>query len=256
MIFILGGKGFVGSGYARVCEASGRKYQVIDRGNYASFVGQHCDVLINAAGNSKKFLARQNPVADFDTSVRAVHASLVDFCCDTYVLVSSADVYPDSSSPATTSESQFLEVPEMSPYGFHKYLAELCVRHAAKRWIIARCGGFVGPLMKKNPIYDILHGGPLWLAPESELQYIHTDQAAKIIMDLADRGITKEILNVCGAGVVRLSNVMQWAKREVPIHSGSPRFRCELDLAKASALVDLPTSESVVREFVTQLHQL
>jgi nucleoside-diphosphate-sugar epimerase len=52
MIFILGGRGLVGSAFARVCEASGRPYAILDRGSYADYAGQHCELLINANGNS------------------------------------------------------------------------------------------------------------------------------------------------------------------------------------------------------------
>ena len=42
MVFILGGRGFVGSAYARVCNAAGREFRVIDRENYASLTGRSC----------------------------------------------------------------------------------------------------------------------------------------------------------------------------------------------------------------------
>ena len=57
MIFILGGNGFVGSGLVRACAAQERPYVVLTRENYADYVGQPCDVFINANGNSKKFMA-------------------------------------------------------------------------------------------------------------------------------------------------------------------------------------------------------
>jgi hypothetical protein len=78
MIFILGGNGFIGSGLVRYCEANNLSHQVITRENYKNFIGQHCEVFINANGNSKMYLARQNPLEDFDASVRSVRASLTD----------------------------------------------------------------------------------------------------------------------------------------------------------------------------------
>src|SRR5262249_37848750 len=175
LIFIIGGRGLVGSAFVRLFESTGQPHAVIQRDNYNDFAGQRCDVLINANGNSSKPLARNNPLADFEASVRSVRASLIDFQFDRYVLLSSCDVYPDCSSPAVTGEDQPIDVARQSPYGFHKYLAEQCVAHAAPGSLILRCGGFVGPGLRKNAIYDILHGGTLYLDPASELQFLHTD---------------------------------------------------------------------------------
>ena len=164
-VFLIGGEGFVGSAYARLLARTGIEHAIITRANYDHLVGQHCDVLINANGNSRKPLAVSDPLADFDASVRSVRASLVDFQFERYVHLSSCDVYPDCSSPETTQESVPPEIGRQSPYGFHKYLAEQCVQHAAANWQVFRLGGFVGPGLKKNAIFDILHGGPLWLDP-------------------------------------------------------------------------------------------
>jgi nucleoside-diphosphate-sugar epimerase len=172
------------------------------------------------------------------------------------VLLSSADVYPDSSSPLSTLENQNLDPAAMTPYGFHKYLAELCVRHAAKRWLVIRGGGFVGPFMKKNAIYDILHGGPLWLHADSELQYIHTEQAAAMVLQLVDRDIVNEVFNLSATGTVKLSEVIHWTKSSVSANPDSPRFRCELNLAKISGHLTLPETSSVVREFVASCPNL
>ena len=76
MITIIGGNGFVGSAYARLLAAQGVPHQVVTRENYASLRGGACDVLINANGNSKKFLAAREPLNEFDQSVRSVAQSL------------------------------------------------------------------------------------------------------------------------------------------------------------------------------------
>lgn len=250
MIFILGGKGFVGSAFARACEKKGREYLVIDRNTYGRQVGKSCDIFINAAGNSKKFLSKQNPLRDFDESVRSVRRSLVDFRFGRYVLVSSCDVYPDCSSPLVTVEDLPIDVSRQSAYGFHKYLAEQCVIHDAGEWLISRFGGFVGPGLKKNPIFDILKGGRLWLDPRSELQYMHTDRAAEVVLDLIDKGRSRRIFNICGRGVVSLQEVMDWAGRHVPVEPESPVVRYEVAIEKISALADIPESRQTVMDFI------
>ena len=250
MIFIIGGRGFVGSAFVRASVAAGREFLVVDRQNYGEVVGKSCNVLINANGNSKKYLAQQAPIQDFDASVRSVRASLTDFRYECYVYVSTCDVYPDCSSPQTTSEDQELDVSLQSPYGFHKYLAEQCVRHVAKRWLIVRFGGFVGPRMMKNPIFDILKGGPLWLAPESELQFMHTDQAANIMLSLLNRGICNDIFNICGRGVVKLREVINRTGKNIPVQPDSPRVRYEVNISKISALIEMPDTRITIFDFL------
>jgi nucleoside-diphosphate-sugar epimerase len=249
MIFILGGNGFVGSALARVCATQGREHAILTRANYEAHRGQACSLLVNANGNSRKYLPKEQPLLDFDLSVRSVRASLVDFRFDTYIYLSSCDVYPDCSSPGATTEDAVLDVARISPYGFHKLLAEQCVRHAARKHLIFRMGGFVGPGLKKNAVYDILHGGPLWLDPDSELQFLHTDELARTVLRLAGE-LTNETFNIGGKGTVRLRQVMEMAGRMVPVSPGAARVRYEINLAKIAQYVELTETETAVRAFV------
>lgn len=251
MVFLIGGRGLVGSAFARVLEASKQPFVIVDRANYAEHQGQHCSLLINANGNSRKPLATKDPMADFDASVRSVRSSLVDFHFERYLHLSSCDVYADCSSPAATSEDQLLDPAGQSPYGFHKHLAEQCVRHAAKDWLIFRLGGFVGPGLKKNAIYDILHGGPLWLDAASELQFLHTDDAARLALEIAGLGVTREVINLCGKGVVSLKEVMERTEIYVGVNPGSPRVRYDVNIEKASRWVKIPETRETVLNFVT-----
>ncbi len=254
MIFIIGGNGFVGSGFARRCVVEGREYTVITRENYEAHRGKACSILVNANGNSKKNLPREQPLLDFDLSVRSVRASLVDFRYDTYIYLSTCDVYPNCADTPATVEDAAIDVSRISPYGFHKLIAEQCVRHAAKRHLIFRMGGFVGPGMKKNAIFDILRGGPLWLDPESELQYIHTERLADSVLQVAQE-VANETFNIAGKGTIRLRSVIEMVGKPIPVNRGSPCLRCEIDLRKVSAIVQLPETDATVRDFVRdQLH--
>lgn len=251
MIFLIGGRGLVGSAFARLFDTQGVEYAILDRQTYGQYTGRSCKLLINANGNSRKPLARERPLEDFDASVRSVRASLNDFRFDRYVHLSSCDVYPDCSSPAATSEDGALAARAQSPYGFHKHLAEQCVQHAAADWLIFRFGGFVGPGLKKNAIFDILKGGPLWLDPRSELQFLRTDDAARIVMQLAG-DVTREVFNLCGSGVVRLSDVIERTGREVAVQPGSPLVRYDVSITKISRHIAIPDSRESVLQFVDE----
>src|SRR5215468_12139449 len=109
MIFLIGGRGLVGSAFARVLEASGQPFAILDRETYPQFIGRSCSLLINANGNSSKRLASVEPLRDFDASVRTVRQSLIDFHFERYIHLSSCDVYPDCSSSAATAEDLLID---------------------------------------------------------------------------------------------------------------------------------------------------
>ncbi len=252
MIDIIGGNGFVGSAIVRACVRRGLKHQILAHDTIDQFTGTSCDLLINANGNSRKFMAEREPLWEFDASVRSVRESLANIHEAKYVHLSSCDVYPDCSRPETTLESQVLDVTKQSAYGFHKYLAEQCVMRHAPKWLIFRMGGFVGPGLKKNAIYDILHGGPLWLNPESALQFINVDVAAGIILDLALSTVESEVYNLCGSGVIALSKVLTAVSGEVECKPDAQAVRYEVSTEKLRTIVDIPSTRDAVLAYVKE----
>ena len=223
---------------------------MVDRTNYGQLIGSECDVFINANGNSKKFLAKDDPKAEFQASVASVRNSLVDFKFKKYVFLSTSDVYPDCSLPELTREETPLNVAEQSPYGFHKYLAELCVQHGAKDWLIIRQGGFVGQGMKKNAVFDVLHGDKLWVHPDSRFQFINTEDSARLVMELVQQNITNQVFNLTATGTISVEEIMQLAGRSVP-HDPSAKPVCyEISTEKVAHHVTLPTTYEIVQKFL------
>jgi nucleoside-diphosphate-sugar epimerase len=253
MIFIVGGKGFLGSAFVRYCNAQNLPHTVIELDNYGQYVGANCDVLINANGNSKKYLAQQDPLAEFDLSVRSVYASLQDFKCGLYIYLSSCDVYPDSTAPETSKEDLVIDPTRQTTYGFHKYLAEQCVRKWSKTWLILRLGGFVGPGLRKNAIYDLLRGDPLWVDPASEFQYMHTDDLPQIALSLAqDRTALNEVFNVTGMGVISPAEAARLLDVPVRARPGSPQVRYEACLQKLASRTVVPSTRLSVERFLRE----
>ncbi len=252
MIFVIGGNGFVGSGFVMHLHSQGIAVTVVDRTNYDQLIGAECDILINANGNSKKFLAKDDPKAEFQASVVSVRNSLVDFKFKKYVFLSTSDVYPDCSKPELTREDISFNVAEQSPYGFHKHLAELCVQHGAKDWLIIRQGGFVGQGMKKNAVFDVLHGEKLWVHPDSRFQFINTDDSARLVMDLIDQGISNQVLNLTATGTISVQEIMQLAGRTVPHEPSAKPMRYEISTEKCSQYLSLPSSYETVQKFLAE----
>lgn len=252
MIYVIGGKGFVGSAIVRACQRRKLEHQILAHDTIEQFTGSSCDLLINANGNSKKYMADRDPLWEFDASVRSVRASLENIRAGRYIYLSSCDVYPDCSSPDSTDEEQIIDVTKQSAYGFHKYLAEQCVMRHALQWLIFRMGGFVGPGLKKNAVYDILHGDPLRLDPRSELQFIHVDAAANIILELALSTRNHKIFNLCGLGVISISEAMAAAGYNVVCEPGSPTVRYEVSIEKLAHIAEIPETRQTVLEFIRE----
>lgn len=250
MIYIVGGNGFVGSAIARQCEYQNHEYVIVTRDNAEQLYGSHCDLLINANGNSKKYMAEREPIWEFDASVRSVHEYLVHIQADKYVQLSSCDVYPNCSDYAGTAEDKPIDITAQSAYGFHKYMAELCVRYYAQKWLIFRMGGFVGPGLKKNAIYDILHNAPLWLDEKSKLQFISTDAAAKIILDLALSEYVNEVFNLCGDGTVCLRDIIDETSYSGEKKSGTSEVLYEVNVDKIKRIVSLEKSCDAVFNYI------
>jgi nucleoside-diphosphate-sugar epimerase len=252
VIYVIGGNGFVGSAYARLLTARGVPHQIVTRDNYDSLRGTSCDFLINANGNSKKFLVAHEPLNEFDQSVRSVAKSLEDFRCKTYVLLSTGDVYPDQSSPDVTHEDQAIDPARQSRYGLHKFLAEQLVRGTRENWLVLRMGGFVGPGLKKNAVYDMLTGGPVWLSPDSELQFISTDRAAQLVWSLVESDVRNEIVNLGARGAVNLGALHRQIGSVSPFMSEAPAIRYEVSLDKLAKLsgAPIPRSQDEVNEFL------
>jgi nucleoside-diphosphate-sugar epimerase len=251
VIYILGGAGFVGSAYARLLGELDVPFTVVTRANYESLRGGACSVLINANGNSKKFLATRDPLWDFDASVRSVAASLQDFKAARYVFLSSGDVYHDPSSAVTTREDQPVDLSRVSRYGLHKYLAEQLVRAGHPDWLVVRMGGFVGPGLKKNAIFDMLCGDPVWLSPASALQFISTDAAARLVWGLVRADVRREVVNLGAEGLLHLGAFHRAIGSASEFKAGTPTVRYELSLERLRRLsgAPLPRTEACAREF-------
>ncbi len=253
MFFIIGGNGFVGSAFARYCKINKLAYQIITRENYADYVGQSCDVLINANGNSKKFLGADDPKREFLESVVSVRNSLVDFKFKRYIFLSTSDIYPDCSSSALTDEAIRPNIAAQSPYGFHKYIAEQCVQHSADEWLILRQGGFVGAGLKKNAVFDALYGEKLWVHADSRFQFINTDESAACIMQLIQQGVSKEVFNVTAQGTISARDIMAMAGRSIPYNEAASPVVYEISTAKIAQYIDLPDSYETVAEFIKSI---
>lgn len=154
-IAVLGSNGFVGSTIYKILKQEEEHYITgITIDNYNHHIGEEFHVLINANGNSRKYLAEQDPKKDFRLSVLSVYNSLFDFKFGRYIYISSVDVWEDNV------------------YGYHKKLAEQLIEDNVESYILVRCAAIIGREMKKGVLYDILNKQPLYITHNSRMQFI------------------------------------------------------------------------------------
>jgi len=252
---ILGGRGFIGSAMAAEAARQGFSTTVVTREDYAAHAGMECDILINANGNSRKYLANSNPSLDFELSVQSVMRSLKDFAAKAYVYVSSIDVYPRADDPSASTEDTEIQPEGLPPYGLHKYQAELLVRRYAPAWLILRAGGMVGPGLWKNSVHDLLRNQPLRVHPDSHYQYLHTHTLARITMDLVHRNMWGQVLNTVGDGLLSPREIAGWIPG-CTLRTIASDVRLEqyhVNGATLKALYPVPRTADTVRQFVADV---
>ena len=253
-VTLLGADGFVGSAFRRLLSAMAEvRLTAVTRQTYAAAAGVHSDLVIDASGSSRKFVAEERPTEDFAGSVAHRLRTVLDFPATTHVHISSVDVYHDLTSPATTREECAIDPSRQSHYGFHKRLAEEVVMHYAPRWLILRLAGMVGPGLRKNPVHDILTGQPLRIHPDSRYQFMSTDDVASRAWQLIAAGHAGEIYNLCGAGLISPREIAALAGRALDTALLPPDARpriVDVSTDKVARHVDLPATRDAVSAYL------
>ena len=251
-ILVIGGRGFVGSAVAREASARGHRVTVIGRDELQSVQGRPFHLVVDANGNSKKYLATREPALDFDLSVRSVMQSLFSVQADTYLYLSSSEVYENRSDPSANTEDLAGRDGSESAYGYHKLLAENLVRNYASNWMILRLSGFVGEGLWKNAIYDILTQQAIRVSPASQYQFMNTNDFASIALTLWEQSRQCAVYNVATRGTIALQEVIDLvpAYREVALKPDLPVEQYELNTEKLEAILPVPETRATVTDFI------
>ena len=249
---VIGGSGFVGSAISEVAAEQGWQVSIVGSKDYDEKIGQRFDLVINANGNAKRFLANRDPLFDFQASAASVYSSLFDFKYEHYVLVSTVDVYNHPSQAATTREDAQIELEALGSYAFHKRLAELFVMRNCSSWQIVRLAQMVGPNLSKGPIFDVLQKNPLWIDSATRLHFMSTRHVAQYLLALASKGTKNEIYNLCGRGNVEFRRVIDLLPPELRPgpQSDTEQQIYDIDTDKAHQIVPLPASWDEVAAFM------
>ena len=146
---LIGHSGFVGSTLLRQA-----RFDALYRStNIQDIAGQYFDQVVCAGAPAQKWLANRNPEQD-RASIEALISHLRAVQCRSFVLISTVDVF---GIPIGVDEESPVEEEGLHAYGLHRRMLEKFVQQHFEQHLIVRLPGLVGPGLKKNVIFDLLH---------------------------------------------------------------------------------------------------
>ncbi len=176
-VAVVGAGGYVGRGVVRalrehaevtgVTEVTRDTYQDARRGSY--------DVVVNAAMPAARFRAAQDPLWDFEETVRKTADLLAGWNAGKLVQVSSIS--------ARTQRD--------TVYGRHKAAAEALCR--PERDLVVRLGPMYSPDLEKGVLVDLLAGRKVWVDASSRYGFAPRDWVAGWIAAHLDRSGVVEV---------------------------------------------------------------
>jgi dTDP-4-dehydrorhamnose reductase len=192
--------------------------------------GEPCDVLVNCAGFSRMYEAKQNPNR-MKIVENAVFDRIVNIQFDQLIHLSTihVDSYPEE------------------PYSQIKKGMENRIRMNYPDALILRLGSVIGSGLQKNALYDLVHDEPLWVTEDSRYTYISTEDVAKIIIELIRHPLTG-LLYVGGSGSVSVKEMAELMGKH-PASYGSIQHIIPMDVSRLLEFYPVKTSREYVEEY-------
>lgn len=160
---IIGSTGFVGGNLMRQVSFDAAYHSK----NIEAIAGKSYDLVVCAGAPAAKWLANRDPDADLANIQRLIDC-LGRVTVRTFILVSTVDVYPH---PVGVDEASAIDDHRLHAYGRHRLLLERFVT-ATFETMTVRLPGLFGPGLKKNVVYDLLHGNLVdQIHPDGSFQF-------------------------------------------------------------------------------------
>lgn len=240
-ILVIGSKGFIGShcvdyfsrehevwGCDVVLDYNSPDYIFIDAVD-SDFLGifeqRQYDVCINCSGAANVPFSLEKPFNDFKLNTLNVFKLLeairkhAPHC--KFITMSSAAVYGNPESLPIRESQQIMPV---SPYGYHKVMAEMICEEYSKYWNIQTCClrifSAYGPRLKKQIFWDLYHkiirdDQPcLWGTGHESRDFIYISDIIRII-DLAIQhsSFNGEVVNVANGKQIEIQEVAETVRK-------------------------------------------
>lgn len=147
---LIGHTGFVGANLL----AQNKYDDLYNSKNIAEIQGQEYDEVTISAASAEKWRANKDPESDL-ASIKNLTNHLKHLRANRVILISTVDVYP---VPVNVNENTEIDQEQCNAYGKNRRFLEMFVEKKFISSHIIRLPGLFGPGLKKNIIYDFLHG--------------------------------------------------------------------------------------------------
>jgi dTDP-4-dehydrorhamnose reductase len=218
-VCLLGRNGFIGSTALNIME---QRFPIVKE-------PYPCDVLVNCAGFSRMYEAAKCPA-----KMRAVENLVFDRICKVPFqrLIHVSSIYI-----------------ETCPDHAYSIIKKEMEGRILERWpdaAILRVASVLGRGLQKNVIFDLVHGMPLWVTPDSIYNYISSDEVAGILSYLVNNPI-EGIINVGASASILVSDVVKLVGVETAY--GKQRDTILVDVSKLQEFYKVKTSAEYVEEY-------
>lgn len=150
---LIGFSGFVGGTFLRQAG-----FDALFRSNtIQEIVDRRFDLVVCAGAPAKKWIANKDPEGDL-RNLENLMSCLKTIDCRQFVLISTVDVFSD---PVGVNEDTAVVDFGNHAYGRNRRELERFVQEKYPQSLIVRLPGLVGPGLRKNAVYDLLHNNNL-----------------------------------------------------------------------------------------------
>ena len=251
MIFLIGGTGLVGSGFVRYFKTKKIHFKLITRKNKKKFYGKKCNLLIDCNGNGSKRIGIKDPLFDFNASVLSVVENLTKIKFKKYIYISTAQVYESVKNKSLTKEDCSIKYKNINNYGFNKYIAELYIKKYTLNYLIFRLPYVLGPGLKRNPFHDIPNKKKTYLTLSSNINCIHTDTIAKLIIQI-NKNNNKKTFNLGSKNNIKVRDILKICNIKInELKKTKKTFDYnKINFEKIKKIIQLPNSRSEALKYL------
>jgi len=196
-ICIIGQSGFVGNTIYNYFITNNYEVKYINS-KTKQLSNTHFDVIVNCAGNPKKYLAESNPEID-------IHKNISPFLRILKLKLKTKHFIHISSIDACN--------PQESNYAKSKIVTENCAKLYFPKTTVLRLGGLIGPYLSKNVVYDIVNNKNLFVTFNSTYNYISTQEVAKIVEQIITLNIWNKTINIAASKPIKVNKIIEEAKK-------------------------------------------